>query len=233
MRLILIRHGQTPSNVLGALDTGRPGPGLTPLGTTQAGAIPDHLPRLTASGDLTEVDGLYVSPLIRTSLTAAPLARTLALGPQEVPGLEEISAGDLEMRTDAAAVHAYREALARWSASDLAHRMPGGHDGHAFLERFDTAVERLASAHGDATVVAVSHGAAIRLWSALQASNVAAVEAVAVSLHNTGACVMEGDPERGWQRTAWHGDPLGGAGLEDEQAHDVTADADEGSTAGR
>ena len=29
---LLIRHGQTPSNVAGALDTGRPGPGLTALG---------------------------------------------------------------------------------------------------------------------------------------------------------------------------------------------------------
>ena len=43
MRLLLIRHGQTPSNVLGALDTLVPGPGLTPLGLEQAAAIPDAL----------------------------------------------------------------------------------------------------------------------------------------------------------------------------------------------
>ena len=29
MRLVLIRHGQTPSNVCGLLDTAPPGPGLT------------------------------------------------------------------------------------------------------------------------------------------------------------------------------------------------------------
>src|SRR5699024_5083913 len=32
MRLLLIRHGQTPSNVEGILDAGYPGPGLTALG---------------------------------------------------------------------------------------------------------------------------------------------------------------------------------------------------------
>ena len=29
MRLLLIRHGQTPANVRGELDTAAPGPGLT------------------------------------------------------------------------------------------------------------------------------------------------------------------------------------------------------------
>ena len=40
MRLLLVRHGQTPSNVAGLLDTALPGPGLTALGTRQAAAIP-------------------------------------------------------------------------------------------------------------------------------------------------------------------------------------------------
>ena len=43
MRLLLIRHGQTPNNILGALDTGRPGAGLTELGREQARAIPAAL----------------------------------------------------------------------------------------------------------------------------------------------------------------------------------------------
>jgi release factor glutamine methyltransferase len=42
VRLLLIRHGQTPSNVLGLLDTAPPGPGLTDLGVEQA-AAPAHL----------------------------------------------------------------------------------------------------------------------------------------------------------------------------------------------
>ena len=35
MRLLLIRHGETPGNVLGQLDTAHPGPGLTDLGERQ------------------------------------------------------------------------------------------------------------------------------------------------------------------------------------------------------
>ena len=38
MRLILVRHGQTPSNIERLLDTGAPGPGLTELGLAQSGA---------------------------------------------------------------------------------------------------------------------------------------------------------------------------------------------------
>ena len=43
MRLLLIRHGQTPGNVLGQLDTAFPGPGLTGLGERQAAALPEAL----------------------------------------------------------------------------------------------------------------------------------------------------------------------------------------------
>ncbi|POC80683.1 histidine phosphatase family protein, partial [Vibrio vulnificus] len=39
MRLILIRHGQTESNVHRLLDTAMPGPGLTELGQQQAAGL--------------------------------------------------------------------------------------------------------------------------------------------------------------------------------------------------
>ena len=43
MKLLLIRHGQTPSNVRGLLDTGAPGAELTKLGHEQARALPKAL----------------------------------------------------------------------------------------------------------------------------------------------------------------------------------------------
>lgn len=67
MRLLLIRHGQTPANVRGELATARPGPGLTALGRRQALAIPDAV-----AGE--QIAAIYVSPLVRTGETAAPLA---------------------------------------------------------------------------------------------------------------------------------------------------------------
>lgn len=67
MRLLLVRHGQTPSNVRFLLDTAVPGPGLTELGERQAAALPEAL-----AGE--DIDALYASTLTRAQLTAAPLA---------------------------------------------------------------------------------------------------------------------------------------------------------------
>jgi len=112
MRLLLIRHGQTPHNITGALDTARPGAGLTPLGQAQAQAIP-----AAPAGE--DVAAIYASPLVRTRLTAAPLAAARGLDVQVCEGLEEISAGDLELRTDDEAVAAYLSTATGWAEGEL------------------------------------------------------------------------------------------------------------------
>src|ERR1700712_5377095 len=72
MRLLLIRHGQTPANVLGQLNTRKPGPGLTTIGAKQAAAVPGAL-----QGD--QIGAIFASTLIRTQLTAGPLSEELGL----------------------------------------------------------------------------------------------------------------------------------------------------------
>ena len=89
MRLLLIRHGQTPGNVLGQLDTAHPGPGLTELGERQAEAL------ARVPGERAD-PALYASTLIRTQITAAPLARVHGLETEVLEGLQEIEAGSLE-----------------------------------------------------------------------------------------------------------------------------------------
>lgn len=218
MRLLLIRHGQTPSNVAGALDTARPGAGLTPLGNAQAAAIPSVL-------DAEELDGLYASVLTRTQLTGRPLAVARGLDVEVREGLEEISAGDFEMRSDGDAVQAYVEAGWRWVNGDLDYAVDGGESGHAFFSRYDAAIAGIAEAHTAAAVV--SHGAAIRVWAATRAVNVASETAVQRRLQNTGMCVLEGDPDSGWILQSWHEEPLGGVDLEDRLAQDVTGEPEE------
>ncbi|MEP9381960.1 histidine phosphatase family protein [Nocardioides sp. KR10-350] len=217
MRLLLIRHGQTPNNVAGALDTARPGAGLTPLGEAQAGAIPVALAE-------EEIAAVYASVLVRTQLTAAPLAAARGLEVRVVEGLEEIAAGDLEMHTEKESVKAYVDSLGRWAHGDLGHAMPGGPDGHAFFERYDAAIRDIHAAHPDDTVVAVSHGAAIRLWTATRAVNVGPEHAIEQRLMNTGLAVLEGSPDDGWTLVRWQSEPLGGLDLEDLAAHDVTGE---------
>ncbi|MGO3886888.1 MAG: histidine phosphatase family protein, partial [Mycetocola sp.] len=98
--MIFVRHGQTPANVLGSLDTDAPGPGLTDLGHSQALAVVSDLESYS-------IDRLVVSNLRRTHLTAAPLVAATGLTPVERPGVREIEAGDWEKLNDAASVHGY------------------------------------------------------------------------------------------------------------------------------
>lgn len=222
MRLLLIRHGQTPNNVAGALDTAFPGAGLTPLGHAQARAVPAAL-----AGE--EVAGVCASPLVRTQLTAAPLADAWGLDVVVRPGLEEISAGDLEMRSDEPSVAEYAGGVGRWLTGALEHRVPGGESGTAFLARYDAAVAAIAADHGrDDTVAVFSHGAAIRAWAAL-AAGVAPEVSTELRIMNTGMAVLEGVPGGPWELTRWSSEPLGGLDLEDPAADDVTGDSAEES----
>lgn len=219
MRLLLIRHGQTPANVRGELDTAAPGPALTDLGRAQAAAVPDAL----ASE---RIDGIYASRLIRTQQTAAPLARVRGEMHRVVlPGIHEIEAGDLEGRTDEQAVRAYVDVIWAWAAGDLALRMPGGGDGHEFYGRFDSDLARVAAEHDqDATVAVFSHGAAIRVWTAARATNIPREFPGRHHLENTGVVALTGSPGQGWLVTHWAGEPIGGAELNDPTAHDVTGE---------
>lgn len=202
----------------GRLDTAFPGPGLTALGQAQAAALPAALQE-------EDVAAVYASPLVRTRLTAAPLAAARDLEVQVVPGFEEVSAGELEMRADSDAVHGYIGCLVGWMQGDLDRAMPGDADGQAFLARFDAAVQRVAAQHGpDDTVAVVSHGAAIRVWTGLRAVGLGAEGAGEREIRNTGMAALEGDPGAGWRLASWSSEPLGGVQLEDVAAHDVTGE---------
>ncbi|WP_255596276.1 histidine phosphatase family protein [Cellulomonas sp. C5510] len=195
MRLHLVRHGQTGSNLRHALDTGAPGAALTPEGERQARAVGQVL--------ATErLDAVYASHLDRARATAAEVARPHGLGVTVREGLREVLAGDLEMRTDADAVERYLGTMLAWAGGDLDARMPGGETGRDTLERFDAVVEEML-ATGAGTVAAVSHGAVIRLWSITRAANLHTRSAVVQVLDNTGVVTLETGGPSGWYATRW------------------------------
>ncbi|HEV7951665.1 MAG TPA: histidine phosphatase family protein [Glaciihabitans sp.] len=214
MRLLLIRHGQTPSNVEGSLDTRIPGPGLTPLGHAQAEAIP-----LTLANE--RIDAIYASVQVRSQITAAPLAAHHGVQVQIRAGIREISSGDYEMRRDRDAVEAYLTTMLTWAAGHLELPMPGGETGVEIFERFDEVVAE-AHAAGHSTVAFVSHGAVIRTWVGHRASNVTAEYVGENPLHNTGVVVLEGSPETGWTVLTYMGEALGGPEV-DDASHDGPA----------
>ncbi|MFJ9723554.1 histidine phosphatase family protein [Streptomyces sp. NPDC101209] len=205
MRLLLVRHGQTPSNVDALLDTAVPGAPLTPLGERQAAALPEAL----ADED---IEALYVSTLVRTQLTAAPLAAARGLEPLVRDGIREVSAGDLEMLPgDSEHGLLYMKTVFAWAAGETELRMPGGESGTEALARYDAVVAE-AAASGAGTVAMVSHGAAIRMWTAARADNVDVPFAAAHPLQNTGVVILEGTPRDGWKALSWAGALVAPAG---------------------
>lgn len=208
MKLILVRHGETPGNVAGVLDTAPPGPGLTERGALQAAALVDRF-----SGD--QIDAIYASTLTRTQLTAQPLAAERGLPLTILSELREFSVGDLEGRSDPEALAEFVAVMRRWLAGDLSAAMPGGETGAQIVARMDAAITAIAQAAEDAgneTVLAVSHGGAIRIWAAATADNISAEFAQANYLVNTAVIVMTGGPGS-WHCQSWDLAPPHGHGL--------------------
>ncbi|KJC64000.1 histidine phosphatase family protein [Agreia bicolorata] len=207
MRLLLIRHGQTPSNIIGALDTAIPGPGLTELGLEQADAVP--------AGLVAEpIGAIFASTQLRAQLTAAPLAEARGLTVEIRAGLREVDAGDLEMRNDTDAVRTYMETVIAWADGDVDRRMPGAESGVEVYTRYDEVIAE-AAATGFPAVAIVSHGAIIRSWVGARAENVSADFSAEHSLSNTGVVVLEGTPESGWRALTWMGQAIGGSAVDD------------------
>ncbi len=190
MRLLLIRHGQTASNVARLLDTAYPGAELDETGLLQAEAL------VTLLEDY-PLDAIYVSDLVRSQQTAAPLARQRGLEPLVRPGLREIQAGDYEMSQ---IWEDYVTVIVGWH-TDPDSRIPGGESGHEVRARFDAVIQEAYDA-GHETVALVSHGAIIRTW----ASSVGAVTPEflrGAALHNILVVEVHGTPDTGWRVVRW------------------------------
>jgi broad specificity phosphatase PhoE len=202
MRLLLVRHGQTSSNVTHAIDTAYPGAELTDLGHQQAEL-------LTASLASERIDVVAASTLLRAEQTAGPVAEARGLPVMTFQGLGEVLAGDLEMLTDSDSTDTYQGVVVSWATGDLDVRMPGGTNGHEFMNRFDEAIQAIEAAAAGAaralpvsevaTAVVVSHGAAIRAWVAIRCGGVDVVDTATRNLVNTGMFILEGSTRAGWR----------------------------------
>jgi probable phosphoglycerate mutase len=165
-RLVLVRHGQSHGNVDRRLDTRPPGAALTDLGRDQARGFALDLPHRPAM--------IAHSVAVRAAQTAEEISGHLGLDTHEFEGIHEVQAGELEDRNDDDAIAAFETVYQRWHEGDLNVPMPGGETGHDVLDRYVPVLTQLRmryldndSWHGD--IVVVSHGAAIRLVSAVLA----------------------------------------------------------------
>jgi broad specificity phosphatase PhoE len=202
VRLLLLRHGQTTSNVDRHLDTAVPGADLTDLGREQAVGV---IAALTDE----PIDAVYCSPLVRTQQTVAPLLAARGLTATIRAGLGEVGAGELEMANDDASITTYVGTGRAWMRGELSTRMPGAVlDGAAILAAFDDVVSEAAQLVAGGAALFVSHAAIIRIWVATRATNVDFDFASSHPLGNTALVVLEGNPADGWAALSWEGNPI-------------------------
>ena len=165
-RLVLVRHGQSHANVERRLDTRPPGAALTDLGRDQARAFARGWPHRT---------GMIVhSVALRAVQTAAEIGDELGLRTHEFGGIHEVQVGELENRNDDAAVEEFNTIYQRWHEGDLYLPLPGGETANDVLDRYLPVLTQLRLRYLDDhawtdDIVVVSHGAAIRLVSAVLA----------------------------------------------------------------
>jgi probable phosphoglycerate mutase len=198
-RLVLVRHGQSYGNVDRRLDTRPPGAALTDLGRDQARAFARDLPHRP---------GLIAhSVALRAAETTEAIGAELGLAAHEFEGIHEVQVGDLEDRNDDDAIASFETVYQRWHKGDLDVPMPGGETGNEVLDRYVPVLTQLrmrhlddAAWHGD--IVVISHGAAIRLVSAVLAG-VDGSFALDHHLANTESVVLAPITDGRWSCVQW------------------------------
>jgi probable phosphoglycerate mutase len=198
-RLVLVRHGQSHSNIERRLDTRPPGAALTDLGRDQA--------RTFARG-LIERPGLIAhSVAVRATQTAHEIADELGVHTHELEGIHEVQVGQLENRDDDAAIKEFNTIYQRWYRGQVDVPLPDGETARQVLERYLPAVTQLRMRYLDddaftGDIVMVSHGAAIRLASAVLAG-VDGSFALDHHLGNAEAVVLSPITDGRWSCVQW------------------------------
>ncbi|MBJ7399583.1 histidine phosphatase family protein [Mycolicibacterium sp.] len=198
-RLILVRHGQSHGNVERRLDTRPPGAELTDLGVEQA--------RDFARSRRNPPGLLLHSVARRAAQTATEIGAEFAIAPSEVDGIHEVQAGDLENRSDDDAIAEFNAVYQRWCEGELSIAIPGGESGSDVLGRYLPVITDLRLRYLDdddwtQDILLISHGAAIRLASAV----LAGVECSFVLDHhlaNTEAVVLAPITDGRWSCVQW------------------------------
>ncbi len=151
-RLLFVRHGQTVHNARGEISTGPPGGPLSDLGVAQSA---DLASQLAASA----IAAIYSSPLERARQTAKILADPHGIPVVVRPELTEVSAGELDGRSDEEAFSVLNHALDEWCSGNLDARIgTTGETGHSMRSRLIDLVAEVTTRHSGQTVVLVSHG---------------------------------------------------------------------------
>ena len=198
MKLVLVRHGQTASNITRALDTAMPGADLNEAGQAQVAAMAAQFEQLTQHVPSV----ITVSPLARTRATARALEERFHLTATVDQRVREVIAGELEMNTDDQSIRTYLSVIADWIHGNLERHMPGGETGWQTRRRICAAVNdvchRAATQHersheeiGEPVAVVVAHGALCRVIAYSLAANITAPLVFTYPMANASTTVLD------------------------------------------
>jgi broad specificity phosphatase PhoE len=155
-RLLLARHGETPTSLSGAF-AGSTEVLLTPTGQQQAQCLADRL-------HYEHIDVLYCSPQKRAVATATPTATALDLPIQTREELREMHFGTWEGHTYEKLSLEYPETMDAWKRGSWMTCLPG--DAETFqgvIARAVPCLAELVRAHVGQTLLVVSHKTTLRL----------------------------------------------------------------------
>ena len=161
MRLLIVRHAQTHSNVARRFQGSGRGVGsvLTQEGRRQALTLANHLEKRF------KVDKIYSSPSKRTLETAEILNDALQSSIHIQNDLREIDCGDWEDKTSELIERTNPEQWAVWQSEPLAFRFPNGESLLDVRARTVPFLENLIGETGQ-TIALVSHSATISVMLA-------------------------------------------------------------------
>jgi 2,3-bisphosphoglycerate-dependent phosphoglycerate mutase len=155
--ILLVRHGATIGVADGEtfpLKDGHGDPSLAPEGYAQAKLVAARLAK-------EDISALYVTPLIRTHQTAAPIEAALGLSARVESDLREVFLGDWEGGEFRRRAAAQDPRFVRAMEEDEWGFIPGGETTQQLTDRCMAVMARLCEEHRDQRVVAVVHGGVI------------------------------------------------------------------------
>jgi broad specificity phosphatase PhoE len=176
--LVLVRHGQSASNVAfpaadarGLLESGLTGPDrdveLTDLGREQAAAVGHWLAGLPADQ---RPEVVITSPYLRARETWRLAAEASGIAfpePSTDERLVDRLMGDLEMLTRAAIARRFPEEAARHGTFDVHYRPPNGESFDDIAVRLRSFLDDLNRAHAGRRVIVVAHDAVVLMMRAV------------------------------------------------------------------
>jgi len=151
--VLLVRHGQTTSNVEGRWQGHQDGE-LNEVGRRQIALLARRFPKVNA---------MYSSPLARAADTAGAIASRQRLEIGLDDRLKEIAFGAWEGLTRAEIIERFPESAEYFRGVDVAR----GGTGETFAQvrrRFGASLAEIAGRHRGERVAVVSHGGASRAW---------------------------------------------------------------------